>query len=321
MSVVPDVPDAGTRAVASREDALVDAVLARVDPRRDDVLVAVVGPTASGKTALGIALAERVDGEIVSADSVQIYRHFDVGSGKPTAEERRRAVHHLVDVVDPGAPIDAARFAELADAAVKDVRSRGKIPVLVGGTFLWVKALVQGLAAAPAADPTLRAEYDAFAKEHGRAALHGRLAVVDPVSAAKLHPNDFVRVSRALEVHTLSGRTLSDWHAEHGFRGARYRTHFVALDHEAAILDERITRRARAWLQGTWIDEVRSLHARGYGDTRAMASVGYKEVAAHVRGEIASEDLETAVVRATRTFVRRQKTWLNGVDVQWLRAD
>jgi len=286
---------------------------------RSERLLCIVGPTASGKTELGVAIAARIGGEIISADSVQIYRHFDIGSGKPTPTEIERARHHLVDAKDPDAPVDAARFADLANAAIDDIRGRGKIPVIVGGTFLWVKALVYGLAPAPPASAELRAEYDAFVAEHGRPALHARLQAVDPQSATRLHPNDFVRVSRALEVFALSGRTLTDWHGDHGFQETKRPVAFVAIEQTPVELTDRITKRSRAWLQGGWIEETRRLAAMGYGETRAMASVGYKEVYAHVSGELCAEDLETAVVRATRVFARRQRTWLNGVDVTWLR--
>jgi tRNA dimethylallyltransferase len=161
-------------------------------------LLAIVGPTASGKTALAVALAEQLDGEIVSADSVQVYRGFDVGSGKPTPDELRRAPHHLVSALDPMAPIDASSWAELASKAIDDVRARGKVPIVCGGTFLWVKALIFGLAEAPSASPEVRARHRATAEAEGRPALHHRLATVDPESAARLHPNDLVRVSRAL---------------------------------------------------------------------------------------------------------------------------
>ena len=172
-------------------------------------IAVVVGPTASGKSALALELAEAHHGEIVGADSVQVYRWFDVGSSKPTAEERARVPHHLVDVADPDAPLDAASYAELADKAIADVRSRGKLPIVCGGTYLWVRALLYGLAKAPPGDPAIRMRLSAWAEAEGRAALHHRLTEVDPVAAARLSPNDFVRVSRALEVFELSGKPIS----------------------------------------------------------------------------------------------------------------
>ncbi len=295
---------------------------ARIADEDPEAVLAVVGPTASGKTDLAVRVAERIGGEIVSADSVQIYRGFDVGSGKPTPEERARAPHHLIGALDPLDPMDAARFVALARAAIDDVRARGKRPIVCGGTFLWVKALVYGLAEAPPADETIRARHRALAEAQGRPALHAALAVVDPVIATRLHPNDFVRVSRALEVHELTGEPMSVWQARHGFATSHVRVQLVGLAVEPSELTARITTRVRAWLAGGWEDEVRRLVDAGYGESRAMGSVGYREVRAHVAGagpvEPAAADLETLIVRSTRVFARRQRTWLNHVPVRWL---
>ena len=285
-----------------------------LEPER---LLAFVGPTGSGKTALAMEVAARVGGELISVDSVQIYRQFDAGSGKPTADEEARVPHHLVSVVDPLEPVDAARFVALADAAIADVRARARIPILCGGTFLWMKALLSGLAAAPPASEAIRAAHRAHARAHGRPALHARLAEVDPPSAARLHPNDLVRVSRALEVWELVGRRLSDLHAEHGFKGERHRSKLVAITREPKVLRARIDARVRAFLDAGWVDEVRSLDARGFGEARAMGSVGYREVLAHARGLLPAEGLEAAVSRATWIFARRQRTWLGHEPVTW----
>jgi len=304
--------------MTSSSDASVVEAALRVADASPGHLLAVVGPTASGKTALAVALAERLGGEIVSADSVQIYRGFDVGSGKPTPDELARAPHHLVGVLDPLDPIDAASWARLADAAIAGARSRGRVPIVCGGTFLWVKALLFGLAEAPAASAATRERHRAIAASDGRAALHERLREVDADTAARLHPNDFVRVSRALEVHELSGKPMSAWQREHGFGRPRHRARLMAIACDPAVLTARITARARAWLAAGWSREVEALLARGFGDARAMASVGYAQVRAALEGEIEAGQLETAVVRATRVFARRQRTWLNHVDVAWL---
>jgi tRNA dimethylallyltransferase len=282
-------------------------------------LIAIVGPTASGKTALAVALAEALGGEVISADSVQIYRGFDVGSGKPTAEELARARHHLVSAVDPLDPMDAATWARLAEAAIGDVRARGHVPIVCGGTFLWVKALLFGLAEAPAADGATRDRHRALADTEGRAALHARLREVDAETAARLHPNDFVRVSRALEVIELTGKPMSQWQKEHAFARPRHHARLLAVAHDPASLTARIEARVRQWLGGGWIEEVRALLAAGYGGARAMESVGYAQVRAHLAGELPQADLELAIVRATRVFARRQRTWLNHTDVTWLR--
>ena len=286
----------------------------------DDALCVVVGPTASGKTELAVRLAERFGGEVVSADSVQIYRRFDVGSGKPTAEERRRAPHHLIDVADPLEGYDAQRFAAAADRAVAEIRARGRVPVVCGGTFLWVRALVLGLAPAPPADAEVRVRHAAIVEAEGRAALHARLAAADPGSAARLSPNDFVRVSRALEIWELSGKPESAWFAEHGFRSERHRATFVGPYRERDEIDRRIEARTARWLAEGWVDEVRALVAEGYGEARAMGSVGYRQVKDHVEGRLPEAELAPAIVRATRVFVRRQRTWLRDERVTWARA-
>lgn len=291
------------------------AAIASENPAR---LLCVVGPTASGKTELAIATCERIGGEIVSADSVQIYRGFDIGSGKPTPDEQARAPHHLVDVLDPLETADAMTFARLAERAIADIRARGKVPVLCGGTYFWVRALVIGLAPAPSADETVRARHRAVVEERGRGALHEELARVDPASAARLHPNDMLRVSRALEVHELSGRTMSEHHAEHGFRAHRMESAMIGVSTTSEVLTERITARADAWLDRGWVEEVRDLVARGYAGTRAMASVGYKEVHAHMAGTLPREALRDAIVQSTRTFARKQRTWLRDAPVEWL---
>jgi len=289
--------------------------LVRERPQR---LLCIVGPTASGKTDLAIDVCAAVDGEVVSADSVQVYRGFDIGSGKPSVEERARAPHHVVDVLEPSESADAVTFAGLAENAITDVRARGKIPVLCGGTFFWVRALVLGLVEAPSADETIRARHRALVDERGRAALHEELARVDPASAARLHPNDFLRVSRALEIHELSGRAMSEWHAEHGFRQQRIEHTIVGVATTPEVLTERIARRVDHWLGAGWIEEVEALLAAGHRDTRPMGSVGYKEVRAFLEGALPREGLRDSIVQATRIFARRQRTWLRSADVRWL---
>ena len=283
-------------------------------------LLCIVGPTASGKSALALGLAQSLGGEIISADSMQIYRGFDIGTGKPSAEERAQVAHHLLDVADPLENWDAARWADEATRAIESVRARGGVPIVCGGTFLWVKALLFGLAGAPAADPAIRARHRECAEREGRAALHGELAKVDPATAARLAPNDFVRVSRALEVYEQSGVPLSRFHEEHGFRAPRYAARLMGVRHEPAELDRRIDSRARAMLAAGWVDEVRTLLAAGHAETRAMHAVGYKQIVEALRsqGPLDLEALTTSIVRATRVFARRQRTWLRDQPVEWV---
>lgn len=285
-------------------------------------LVAVVGPTASGKSELAVRLCQRLGGEVVSADSVQIYRRFDIGSAKPTPSERAGVPHHLIDAFDPLEPVDAARFVQLGRRQIGDIIARGKTPVLCGGTFLWVRALVYGLADAPAADEAIRARHRSEAEQFGRPWLHARLLEVDPGSHARLAPNDLVRVSRALEVYELTGQPLSAIQASHGFRDADYDVRFVGIRHEPADLSARIERRVVGMFEHGWLDEVRGLIGDGYAAARALRSVGYRQVSeALASGRVEVPELTRAVVRATRIFVRRQLTWLRDEPVTWLAPD
>lgn len=290
-------------------------------PDLEPVLV-VVGPTASGKTELALELSRRLDGEIVNADSVQVYRYFDIGSGKPTAEERGEIPYHLLDCADPDSALDAAWFADRALQQIREIQGRGKRAVVAGGTFLWVRALIYGLAGAPPGDASVRARHLALADAEGRAALHAELVRVDPLSAARLAPNDFVRVSRALEVHELTGIPLSQWQADHGFRSPRFPTRLFGVAREREELDLRIAARIDEMVERGLLDEVRELISRGFAETRPMASVGYRQVrdALEQEGSLALPELKTAIYRATRTFARRQRTWLREQDVTWVKS-
>jgi tRNA dimethylallyltransferase len=286
-------------------------------------LLVLVGPSASGKSELALRLCERLDGEVVSADSVQIYRRFDIGSAKPSAAERAQVPHHLIDELEPLDAADAARFVQLAEGKIADIVARGKRPVLCGGTFLWVRALCYGLAPMPPADEAIRARHRAEAEQLGRAALHARLAHIDPEAFARLNPNDLVRVSRALEVHELTGTSLSVLQAEHGFRTQRHVVRLLAIAHERAELHLRIARRVQAMFAQGWLDEVRGLLRDGFGQARALRSVGYKQVAEALESgaplDLAA--LSERVTQVTRQFVRHQLTWLREQPVQWLAPD
>ncbi len=286
-------------------------------------LVAVVGPTASGKSDLAMRLCRRFGGEVVSADSVQVYRRFDIGSAKPTLAERQEVPHHLVDELDPLEPLDAAQFVQLARARITDILARGRRPIVCGGTFLWVRALVYGLAEAPAGDAAIRERHREQAERLGRAHLHARLLEVDPESHARLSPNDLVRVSRALEVHELTGKALSQLQAEHGFRTPEYDVRLLGIRQTREQLAERIERRVANMFERGWLEEVRALLEGGYAEARALRSVGYRQVAEALAAgtPIDLGVLSAKVGQATRTFVRRQLTWLRDEPVTWLEPE
>ena len=272
-----------------------------------------MGPTAGGKSALAMKLAERFPVEIISVDSAQIYRGMNVGTAKPSAAERARVPHHLIDIVDPTARYSAAQFARAASALIADIHARGKHPLLVGGTMLYFKALTQGLNDLPAADPALRAELDARAGWHGWAQLHAELKAVDPLTAARVHATDRQRIQRALEVFHLTGQPLS------ALLGAPERfattTAFVPLaliPSERAALHARIAQRFDAMLAAGLVEEVRSLRQR-YAlspELPAMRAVGYRQAWNFLDGGIDAGALRNQGIFATRQLAKRQLTWL-----------
>jgi tRNA dimethylallyltransferase len=273
-------------------------------------LLVIAGPTATGKTAAAIDVAHRLDGELVGADSVQVYRGFDIGSAKPTADELGGLAHHLLDVLDPDQDVDAVAYANLADAAIRDIRDRGRLPIVVGGTGLWIRALVRGLVDVPPVDPGIRARLEKAAAAEGAPALHARLAEVDPISAHAVHPNDTLRIVRALEVHEQTGMPLGILRAEHALGEPRYRAVFVVLDMDREEHGVVIEHRARQMLDSGWIDEVRSLRARWGDDIRPFGSVGYRDVLVHVRDEVPLDETLRRIRKSTRVYARRQRTWL-----------
>jgi tRNA dimethylallyltransferase len=268
------------------------------------------GATASGKTELALELALTVGGELVSADSVQVYRGFDIGSAKLRGKAARGVRQHLVDVCEPDEPLDAKAYATLAEAAIADIASRGALPIVVGGTGLWVRALLRGLIPAPPVDPALRRRLLDEVERLGAPAMHRALEAVDPRAAARIHPNDAVRIVRALEVFEQTGRPVGELRAAHARGSPRYDAAYVVLERPPDELAVRIAARTRAMLRDGLVEEVRGLRDR-YGDrARALGAVGYREVVAMLEGKNSAENLEMAIVRATRAYARRQRVWL-----------
>jgi tRNA dimethylallyltransferase len=272
----------------------------------------IAGPTASGKTALGVALARQLHGEIIGADSVQVYRGFDIGSAKPTADELDGLPHHLVSILEPTSAIDAADYATHADDAIEAVTDRGHVPIVVGGTGLWIRTLVYGLVDAPRPDVAVRARLEEEAARAGAAQLHVRLGEVDPASASTIHPNDVLRIVRALEVYEQTGVPLGELRRAHGRGEPRYRTLFIVLEESMDVLTERIEARVDAMLERGWVDEVRALLERFPPSARAFGSVGYRQLVEHLQGSVPLDEARLRIRTATRTYARRQRTWFNG---------
>ena len=271
-----------------------------------------MGPTASGKSALAMALAQDLGGEIVTVDSAQVYRGMDVGTAKPTAGERARVAHHLIDVVEPTEAYSAARFVADAQRAISDVRARGRLPIVAGGTMLYFKALAEGLSSLPRADPEIRARLDARASAQGWPALHAELARVDPVTAQRLPPTDAQRIQRALEVYCVTGSPMS---ALQGQRAAAPlgRTIPVALvPPDRAALHDAIARRFDAMLAAGLVDELRALRTKHALDPAmpSMRCVGYRQAWRFLDGQVDLEGLRASGIAATRQLAKRQLTWL-----------
>lgn len=289
----------------------------------DTPILAIVGPTASGKTAVGVEVAERVDGEIVSADSVAVYRGFDIGAAKPDAAQRARVRFHLLDVAEPDEDFSVARFRDLALAAIAEIRGRGKRPVVVGGTGLYVRVLLDGFGLTQTrADPELRRRLEADAEQAGAPSLHARLATMDPEAASRIHPNDRVRIVRALEVILRTGERISALQARDAATRQALPAARFGLRLPRDELDRRIERRVHAMMGAGLLGEVEGLLARGVRpDARPMSSLGYKELVAFVQGNVGLQEAIDQIVRNTRRFARRQMTWFRADSrILWIDA-
>lgn len=274
-----------------------------------------MGPTASGKTALACALAERFALDLVSVDSALVYRGLNIGSAKPDEATLARHPHALIDIRDPAEPYSAAEFALDARAVMEQVTASGRVPLLVGGTGLYFRALQQGLSDLPAADPALRARLAAEADELGWPAMHQQLAELDPLAATRIGANDAQRIQRALEVISLTGRTLSEQQAAAPGRTFPWRVLKLALlPSDRALLHARIARRFESMLAAGFLDEVRALAARGdlHADLPAIRAVGYRQAWEHLQGDMDLAQLRDRGVFATRQLAKRQITWLRG---------
>jgi len=286
-------------------------------------LILIAGPTGVGKTALSLDLADRLRTEIVNADSMQVYRYMDIGTAKPTEDERARVRHHLLDAVDPDEPFDAAAYAELAHPVVKTIHDLGRIPLVVGGTGLYMKVLTRGICQGPEVAPAVREMLRREAHEKGLTALHEELKAVDPVLGESLHPHDRQRIIRALEVFRSTGRRLSEWQAAHRFAQNLYPTLKIFLTRSREDLYDRIDRRVLQMMDSGFLEEVEKLLQRGYGpELKPMQSLGYRQLAQHLLEGLPLDAAIDQIQRDTRRYAKRQLTWFRGdPEFHWMDAE
>ena len=281
--------------------------------------ILLLGATATGKSSLALALAARFPLEIVNLDASQLYCGMDIGTAKPTREEMAATPHHLFDVAAPDEPLNAGRYVALADRVAREILARGRLPLFVGGTGLYARALVRGLATIPEIAEELRLELETELMQLGAAEMHAELAQVDPESADRIGATDPQRITRALEVFRQTGRPISDFQREHRFARPRYEVCMLGLQLPRQKLDERIYQRVPLMFEAGFVEEVRRLLSRGFGpELRTFKALGYREVARYVAGEITREEALYRVTRSHRQYSRRQQTWFRKEpDIEW----
>ena len=290
---------------------------------RKPKIIIICGPTGIGKTSVAIKIAENVNGEIISADSMQIYRHMDIGTAKPTQAEQGRARHHMIDIVNPDEHFDAALFSRIAHDKVLKLDARRIVPVVAGGTGLYIKALIHGLFGADPADPDIRTRLKGEVDAHGAGFLYERLAESDPDAAERIHPNDTYRIIRALEMVEATGKTISKHHGEHRFADKRYKVLKIGLQIEREALYDRINQRVDAMIEKGLVDEVRGLLERGYSqDLKSMQSIGYRHMVDFIKGRVLLDETIRTLKRDTRRYAKRQMTWFNAdPEIVWTKPD
>ncbi len=286
-------------------------------------VIAVMGPTAVGKTRLVLQLAKDVGAEIINADSMQIYRLMDIGTAKPTLADREEVTHHLLDIVDADQDFDASRYSQLAREVIVSLARQGKVAIMVGGTGLYLKAVFHGLFPGAFSDPVTRQRLHKEAEKDGGSELYQRLQEVDSTTAQRLHPHDLFRIIRALEVWECSGRPMSVLHWEHGFRDRLFRTLKIGLNRPRSELYERIDRRVEEMMAKGLLDEVRGLLNRGYGPhLRSMQALGYRHMMQHLQDGVEIEKVIRTMQRDTRRYAKRQMTWFRrDEEINWFHPE
>jgi len=299
-------------------------VTAAADAERSEgpATIAIVGATATGKSALAMALAEELGGELVNADALQVYRGFDVGTGKPGPAERARVPHHLIDILEPGERYSAGEFARRAREALEEIRARGAVPIVVGGSGLYLRALFAGISPIPPGDPEVRERLRERLAAEGLEPLRRELAAVDPATAGRLAPGDTQRILRALEVAAVSGEPQSAWICRQPFGIQRIAALRVGLTLPRGILYDQIASRVARMMEEGWVDEVAGLLAQGLDpETPAFQAIGYRQLVRHLEGEWSLERAVGETIRATRRFAKRQETWFRReTEIAWFSA-
>ncbi len=284
-------------------------------------VIAIMGPTASGKTGLALEIAKHVDSEVISVDSALVYRDMDIGTAKPSKTEQGGVVHHLIDIIDPSETYSVSQFVNDTNRLVEEIRARGKQPILAGGTMMYFNALINGISPLPKSDEALREEITRQGKDLGWSKLHEELCRVDPVSGERIHPNDPQRITRALEVFRSSGRTLTDWQQHKGQACSFDVVQFAIAPKDRAVLHERIAERFDLMLQQGFEQEVLKLYERSdlHEDLPSIRSVGYRQMWQYLEGQLSFDEMRERGIIATRQLAKRQLTWLRGWEnVTWL---
>lgn len=284
-------------------------------------IIVICGPTAVGKTSVAIEIAKQFHGEIVSADSMQIYRYMDIGTAKPDADELSQARHHLIDILNPDEPFDAAAYTAMAGKIIRELHSQGIVSIVAGGTGLYIRALLHGIFEEKSSDPEIRQHLKEELREQGIEAMYQRLLLCDPNT--EIHPNDAFRIIRALEVFEISGKPISEYHRRHGFGDDPYHALMIVLFTEREILYERINRRVDRMIEQGFEKEVRKLLDMGYSPKlKSMQSIGYRHICDYLAGSVSWEESVRLLKRDTRRYAKRQMTWFRAEpDAIWVRAE
>ena len=284
-------------------------------------VIAIMGPTASGKTGLALDIAAKVDSEVISVDSALVYKGMDIGTAKPSQDEQAGVVHHLIDIIDPAESYSVSQFVNDTNALIGDILSRGKVPILAGGTMMYFNALINGISPLPKSDEKIRDEITQQAQRLGWSKLHDELRGVDPISGERIHPNDPQRITRALEVYRSTGKTLTHWQQQEGERCPYNIAQFAIAPADRAVLHERIATRFDMMLEAGFEQEVLKLYERSdlHEDLPSIRSVGYRQMWQYLDGQLSYAEMRERGIIATRQLAKRQLTWLRGWEqVTWL---